>query len=135
MLMRLHYDHNHTLPGAARLRSGTTIQQEKIMPLRDIAVAIALVAFAAGGVQAQTAMPMDHAAHHAGASASPSGAVPTMPGQDAFGTIQEIVGILEADPATDWSKVDIEALRQHLIDMNEVTLNAKAVATPVDGGA
>jgi hypothetical protein len=105
------------------------------MPLRDIAVAIALVAFAAGGVQAQTAMPMDHATHHTGMSAAPSGAVPTMPGQDAFGTVQEIVRILDADPDTDWSKVDIEALRQHLIDMNEVTLNAKAVATPVDGGA
>ena len=110
------------------------------MLLRDIAVAIALVAFAAGGVQAQTAMPMgpmpmDHATHHTGMSVSPSGAVPTMPGQDAFGTVQEIVRILDADPDTDWSKVDIEALRQHLIDMNEVTLNAKAVAMPVDGGA
>ncbi|KAA0686103.1 hypothetical protein DS837_10345 [Azospirillum brasilense] len=80
-------------------------------------------------------MPMDHAAHHAEAPTSPSSAVPTMPGQDAFGTIQEIVRILEADPSTDWSKVDIEALRQHLVDMNEVTLNAKAAATPVDGGA
>jgi predicted RNA-binding protein YlqC (UPF0109 family) len=58
-----------------------------------------------------------------------------MPGQDAFGAIQEIVAILDADPGTDWSKVDIEALRQHLIDMNEVTLNAVAAATPVDGGA
>src|SRR4051794_18052082 len=66
------------------------------MPLRDIAVAIALVAFAAGGVQAQTAMPMDHATHHTGMSAAPSGAVPTMPGQDAFGTVQEIVRILAA---------------------------------------
>jgi Spy/CpxP family protein refolding chaperone len=51
---------------------------------------------------------------------------PTMPGQDAFGTIQEIVQILEADPATDWSKVNIAALREHLIDMNEVTLHAAA---------
>jgi hypothetical protein len=51
---------------------------------------------------------------------------PTMPGQDAFGTIQEIVQILEADPATDWSKVNIAALREHLIDMNEVTLHATA---------
>src|SRR5207237_2968719 len=41
---------------------------------------------------------------------------------------------LEADPATDWSKVDLEALRQHLIDMNEVTLNANAVAKPIEGG-
>lgn len=52
--------------------------------------------------------------------------VPTMPGQDAFGTIQEIVQILEADPSTDWAKVDIAALREHLIDMNEVTLRATA---------
>ena len=59
---------------------------------------------------------------------------PTMPGQDAFGAIQEIVGILEADPKTDWSKVNLEALRQHLIDMNDVTLKAEAVAKPVDGG-
>jgi hypothetical protein len=60
--------------------------------------------------------------------------VPTMPGQDAFGTVQEIVKILEADPRTDWSKVDLEALRQHLIDMNEVTLKADAATKPVDGG-
>jgi hypothetical protein len=59
---------------------------------------------------------------------------PTMPGQDAFGAIQEIVRILEADPKTDWSKVNLEALRQHLIDMNEVTLKADAVAKPIDDG-
>jgi hypothetical protein len=59
---------------------------------------------------------------------------PTMPGQDAFGAIQEIVQILEADPKTDWSKVDLEGLRQHLIDMNEVTLKADADAKPIDGG-
>jgi hypothetical protein len=49
-----------------------------------------------------------------------------MPGQEAFGTIQEIVRILEADPATDWSKVNIAALREHLIDMDEVTMRANA---------
>ena len=52
---------------------------------------------------------------------------PTLPGQDAFGALQEIVSILEADPHTDWSKVNLEALREHLIDMNEVTLRADAV--------
>ena len=61
-------------------------------------------------------------------------ATPTMPGQDAFGAIQEIVRILEADPKTDWSKVNLEALRQHLIDMSEVTLKADAVTTLIDGG-
>jgi hypothetical protein len=59
---------------------------------------------------------------------------PTMPGQDAFGAIQEIVRILEADPKTDWSKVNLEALRQHLIDMSEVTLKADAVTKLIDGG-
>jgi len=59
---------------------------------------------------------------------------PTMPGQDAFGAIREIVQILDADPKTDWSKVDLEALRQHLIDMNEVTLRADATPKQIDGG-
>jgi hypothetical protein len=59
---------------------------------------------------------------------------PTLPGQDAFGAIQEVVAILDADPKTDWSKVDLEALRQHLIDMNEVTLKADAAPKQIDGG-
>lgn len=59
---------------------------------------------------------------------------PAMPGQDAFGAIQEIVQILEADPATDWSKVRIGALREHLIDMNEVTLHAAAAERSLDNG-
>ena len=61
-------------------------------------------------------------------------AMPTMPGQEAFGTIQEIVRILEADPSTDWSKVNIAALREHLIDMDEVTMHAAAQARMLDGG-
>ena len=59
---------------------------------------------------------------------------PTMSGQDAFGTIQEIVQILQSDPKTDWSKVNIDALRQHLIDMNEVTLHAAAAQHMTDNG-
>jgi hypothetical protein len=59
---------------------------------------------------------------------------PTMSGQDAFGAIQEVVQILEADPMTDWSKVNIKALREHLIDMNEVTLRAGAIERPLDNG-
>jgi hypothetical protein len=109
--------------------------KEDSMPIRTATAIVLFSAFAARGAQLQAAMPMDYAAHHAGMHAPPSGVVPTMPGQDAFGTIQEIVRILNADLNIHWFKVDIEALRQHLIDINEVTLNAKAVATPVDGGA
>ena len=79
--------------------------------------------------QHQGMMPMGgHAGMH-GASMTP-----TLPGQDAFGAIQEIVRILDADPKTDWSKVDLEALRQHLIDMNEVTLHADGAPKQIDGG-
>lgn len=41
----------------------------------------------------------------------------TEPGNDVFGTIREVVQKLEANPDTDWSQVDLEALRQHLLDM------------------
>jgi hypothetical protein len=64
----------------------------------------------------------------------PSSGVATQPGQSAFAAIQEIVEILSADPKTDWSKVNIEALRQHLIDMNNVTLAANVKNEPIDGG-
>jgi hypothetical protein len=79
--------------------------------------------------QHQGMMPMGGDAGMHGATTTP-----TLPGQDAFGAIQEVVGILDADPKTDWSKVDLEALRQHLIDMNEVTLKADAAPKQIDGG-
>ena len=59
---------------------------------------------------------------------------PTMPGQEAFGTIQEVVRILDADPTTDWSKVNISVLREHLIDMDEVTMRARATERTLDNG-
>ena len=72
---------------------------------------------------------------HAGMMGQPGSAGQAIsPGQDAFGAIQEIVRILDADPKTDWSKVDIGALREHLIDMNEVTLHAAADERPLADG-
>ena len=73
-------------------------------------------------------------AQHMQAMRAMAGGEPTMPGQDAFGALAEVVRILEADPATDWSKVDLERLRQHLIDMNEVVLRSVVKATPVRAG-
>ncbi|MDE2446728.1 MAG: hypothetical protein KGO94_11145, partial [Alphaproteobacteria bacterium] len=58
--------------------------------------------------------------------------LPKQGGQSAFAAIQEIVTMLEANPKTDWSKVDIEALRQHLIDMNNVTLDATVSSASTD---
>ena len=45
-----------------------------------------------------------HQMHHPGAAAG----TPAMPGQDAFGAIAEVVRLLDADPRTDWSKVNLE---------------------------
>ncbi|HUG28619.1 MAG TPA: hypothetical protein VMK53_10030 [Gemmatimonadales bacterium] len=58
----------------------------------------------------------------------------TEPGQAAFAAITEVVKILEADSATDWSKVDLEALRQHLIVMDDLTMRALVRARAIAGG-
>ena len=62
------------------------------------------------------------------------GALPLETGQSAFAAIQEIVAMLSANPATDWSRVDIEGLRQHLIDMNNVTMGAVVDVKQTGGG-
>jgi hypothetical protein len=67
-------------------------------------------------------------------TAMATGAAPKESGQAAFGAIAEIVGLLAADPRTDWPKVDVDALRTHLVDMDNVTLRARVVAAPVPGG-
>jgi predicted RNA binding protein YcfA (HicA-like mRNA interferase family) len=81
-------------------------------------------------VFAQDRSHSDHVKHLQGEAM----VIPTQPGQDAFGTIQEIVRLLEADPETDWSKVNITALREHLIDMDEVTMRARAAERALNDG-
>ena len=95
---------------------------------RCASIALALVS-AASVASAQAMGNMDHASHTMGAKS----AVPA--GQDAYATISAIVAQLEADSTTDWSKVNIEALRQHLIVMNDVTLHARSQQSAVPGGA
>lgn len=56
-------------------------------------------------------------------------------GQAAFAEIERIVMMLDRDPATDWSSVDIEGLRLHLIDMDNVVMRARVQAEPIEGGA
>ncbi|MFC7475089.1 hypothetical protein ACFQS7_12045 [Dankookia sp. GCM10030260] len=97
------------------------------MPAKPLLLGLCLLA---GGAAAQPAPKHGHAHGVAPARA----AVPVLPGQDAFAALQEIVRLLEADPATDWSRVDLDALREHLVDMDEVMLRAEAVARPIEGG-
>jgi len=59
---------------------------------------------------------------------------PTMAGQNVFGAIHDVVRILDADPSTDWSKANIGALHEHLVDMDEVMLRATVREQPLDNG-
>lgn len=57
------------------------------------------------------------------------------PGNAVFGAIREVIEKLEADPATDWSKVDLEGLRRHLVDMLNFTVNVDVpVQKPIEKG-
>src|SRR6056297_3896364 len=59
----------------------------------------------------------------------------TEAGNDIFGTIQEVVQKLEADPETDWSNVNLEALRQHLLDMKAFTEEVEVLTKrPAESG-
>ena len=75
-----------------------------------------------------------HHGHGAGGHAVSADARPVQPGQAVFGAVQEIVALLEADPATDWSRVDIDRLHRHLLDMERLATAARAVREEVPGG-
>ncbi|UZD90832.1 hypothetical protein [Cognatishimia activa] len=59
---------------------------------------------------------------------------PVETGQSAFAAISEIVEILSNDPKTDWETIDVQALREHLRDMELVTTEA-SVAIQVEGNS
>ncbi|GEM_PF-1427274 len=64
-----------------------------------------------------------------------SASVLMSPGNDLFGTIQEVIRQLEAEPGTDWSRVNLEVLRSHLRDMFEFSHNVDVLSEqPIDQG-
>ncbi|MEE9428561.1 MAG: hypothetical protein V3V25_10480 [Paracoccaceae bacterium] len=85
------------------------------------------------GVLAQSTDGMQHSdgMNHSAMEAS---AGPTEPGQGAFAALSEIVALLVADPHTDWSQVNISALRDHLVDMDMLVTNAKVETRDIPGG-
>jgi len=93
--------------------------------------AVAILALAVTALPGLAQRGMDHSRH--GAVTAGASSVPA--GQDAFAAIAGIIAQLEADSTTDWSKVNVEALRQHLVVMNDVTLGARSVQASVAGGA
>jgi hypothetical protein len=101
------------------------------MSARNIAICLLLLLLLPGQLRAQDHAHQPGMTHQAGTTP----AAPTRPGQAAFAAIAEIVAILRADSTTDWTKVDIEGLRQHLIDMDDVTMHAVVRQEAVASGA
>lgn len=91
------------------------------------AMLVAAVVLLCAGRTAQ-AQSHDHAQMSAGAPRA------SQPGEAAYAAIAEIVRLLQADPNTDWSRVDLEQLRRHLADMHEVTINSAVAQKQVAGG-
>ncbi len=76
---------------------------------------------------------MDHASMMShGQAAAP--AILTESGTDPFATLQEVITALEASPNTDWEKVNIEALRLHLVEMQDMTINVQVKQRRIDNG-
>ena len=100
--------------------------------MRPVTLAVLFVVPLSLGLAAQN--PPTAPMQHTPGMQHEAAGTPTQSGQAAFAAISEIVKLLEADSSTDWSKVNIEALRQHLADMDLVTLRARVAPRAVEGG-
>lgn len=104
--------------------------------LKYAAFAVFAVAlFATGHWGTTMAQHSTNSVHNSSHANSPVENIPLEGGQSAFAAVAEIVAILENDPTTDWSTVDIKRLRDHLVDMNSLMLRAKVEARAIPNGA
>lgn len=55
-------------------------------------------------------------------------------GQAAFAAIERTIAQLDADPSTDWTRVNITALHDHLVDMDALMLRANVTQEIVPDG-
>jgi hypothetical protein len=103
------------------------------MHLRTLSLSIAMT----------IVMPMASAhMHHAnmshtammGHNIAPTQVVLTESGTDPFATLQEVITALEADPSTNWERVNIEALRLHLVEMQDMTINVAVKQRHINNG-
>lgn len=108
-------------------------QGERSMRTVTLAITLFMSATAAIPVLAQHANHMAHDQTTEGIDASLRSG-PQEPGNGAFAAISEIVALLATDPTTDWSRVDIDGLREHLVDMNALALGADVVTEATADG-
>ena len=104
------------------------------MHLRTLSLSIAVMAI----VMPMASADMHHAnMNHAemmGRSTTPTQVVLTESGTDPFATLQEVIAALESNTNTSWEKVNIEALRLHLVEMQDMTINVDVKQRHIDNG-
>jgi len=122
----LSHDHDQ-IAGARDLPVSVMCNKEFTMRSATSLLVLTL-ALLTGPVPA-TAQHDNHAGHDAAA-----GVIPTEPGSATFAALAEVVSILSDDPDTNWSRVDLEGLRQHLVDMDALVEGASVVQNPEAGG-
>lgn len=95
--------------------------------------AILLIALSANAT-ADNSQKMDHSQHMKMMKSADNTDVPTEAGQAGFAAIAEIVRLLSENPDTDWSKVNIDALREHLLDMDRLVTGAEVQEQAIENG-
>lgn len=98
-------------------------------------LAMTIATFATAAAAPLAAQHADNSGHAGHVIAEPAASsVPSEPGDGSFAAIIEIVAMLSADPDTDWSRVDIDAIREHLVDMNQLVIGANVRSEPLPNG-
>lgn len=83
------------------------------------------------------ALPVEAVAQHDGGHAGmhTEAVLLAAPGQAIFGAVQEVIERVEADTSVGWSDVNLERLRQHLVDMHRVAVEVDVVYQhAIEGG-
>lgn len=57
------------------------------------------------------------------------------PGQAIFGALREVTDRLEREPPADWSRVSLDRLREHLLQMDRLFREAEVETVAVEDGA
>ena len=92
----------------------------------EMIISTARIVIATLAVSGSVALAQQHG-HHGDTRLSEAG-------QGAFAAVAEVVALLESNPNTAWSEVDINALREHLVDMNQLIVSTTANTTPLPDG-
>ena len=123
---------HHTLFYARTSKTGPPLMETLMHGIFALSIVFSLIL--PGMALAQ----MDHKAQTEGmmhgTMAADTPPVLREPGQGAFAALAKIVTLLNNDPDTDWSRVDLRALRDHLVDMDRVITDTEVQETILSNG-